>query len=119
MIQILTTCITLVMVAVPEGLPLSVSISVAFSLTKMKQQNLLIKNADSQEAMGGVEYIITGKTGTLTKGNMRVTHFNIQGKSYTNSSPDFFQKCDEIDEETKKLVIEGILFNCTSKIEMS
>jgi magnesium-transporting ATPase (P-type) len=77
MIKILTTCITLVMVAVPEGLPLSVSISVAFSLSKMKKQNLLIKNADSQEIMGGVEYVITGKTGTLTKGNMRVTHINL------------------------------------------
>eukprot|EP00117_Sycon_ciliatum_P004222 scpid94196/ scgid8690/ Calcium-transporting ATPase 2 len=50
-----TTCITIVMVAVPEGLPLAVSLSVAYSLDKMKKQKLLIKNADSQERMGGVE----------------------------------------------------------------
>lgn len=118
-IKILTTCITLVMVAVPEGLPLSVSISVAFSLSTMKKQNLLIKNADSQEAMGGVEYIITGKTGTLTKGNMRVTHINLQGKTHVNTSPDFFQQSADIDEDTKKLVVEIILYNCTAKVEMS
>lgn len=118
-IKILTVCITLVMVAVPEGLPLSVSISVAFSLSKMKKQNLLIKNADSQETMGGVEYVITGKTGTLTKGNMRVTHINIQGTTHVNSSPDFFTQCADIDQDTKQLVIDGILYNCTAKIEMS
>jgi len=43
----ITICITIIMVAVPEGLPLAVSISVAYSLDKMKKQNLLIKNADS------------------------------------------------------------------------
>jgi P-type Ca2+ transporter type 2B len=119
MIKILTTCITLVMVAVPEGLPLSVSISVAFSLSKMKKQNLLIKNADSQEIMGGVEYVITGKTGTLTKGNMRVTHINLQGTTHVNTSPDFLEKSGDIDPETKQLVVDGIVYNCTAKIEMS
>jgi len=118
-IVILTTCITLVMVAVPEGLPLSVSISVAFSLSKMKKQNLLIKNADSQETMGGVEYVITGKTGTLTKGNMRVTHIHLQGTTHVNTSPDFLEKSSDIDQETKQLVIDGIIYNCTAKIEMS
>ena len=92
-IKILTTCITLVMVAVPEGLPLSVSISVAFSLSKMKKANLLIKNADSQEIMGGVEYIITGKTGTLTKADMRVTHFHINGNTYENTNAASFSEC--------------------------
>lgn len=118
-IQIMTVCITLVMVAVPEGLPLSVSISVAFSLSKMRKQNLLIKNADSQETMGGVEHVITGKTGTLTKGNMRVTHIHLQGTMHVNASPDFFEKSEDIDAETKQLVIDGILYNCTAKIEMS
>jgi P-type E1-E2 ATPase len=89
-LTMITTCITLVMVAVPEGLPLSVSISVAASLSKMKKQNLLIKNADSQETMGGVEFIITGKTGTLTQGSMRVTAVHAQGKTLRATSSDFF-----------------------------
>lgn len=118
-IQILTVCITLVMVAVPEGLPLSVSISVAFSLSKMRKQNLLIKNADSQETMGGVEYVITGKTGTLTKGQMRVTHIHAQGTNHVNASPDYLAQSGDIDEATKQLIIDGILYNCTAKIEMS
>ena len=115
-----TTCITLVMVAVPEGLPLAVSLSVAYSLDKMKKQKLLIKNADSQERMGGVDTIITGKTGTLTQANMRVTHFRIAGagESHQNSSAGYFNTC-EIDEEIKEKIRQSILFNCTAKVEMS
>ena len=89
-----TICITIIMVAVPEGLPLAVSISVAYSLDEMKKQNLLIKNADSQERMGGVEYMITGKTGTLTEGNMRVSHISINDVLHENTSPDYFEKSE-------------------------
>lgn len=115
-----TTCITIVMVAVPEGLPLAVSLSVAYSLDKMKKQKLLIKNADSQERMGGVEYIITGKTGTLTQANMRVTHFRVAGAadSHTNSSAGYFTTC-EVEEDTKEKIRQSILFNSTAKVEMS
>jgi Ca2+-transporting ATPase len=117
-LNILTTCITLVMVAVPEGLPLSVSISVAFSLSKMKKANLLIKNADSQEIMGGVEYIITGKTGTLTKADMRVTHFYINGKFYENKGAADFSECQEI-SAMRPMLEDSIIYNCTAKVEMS
>lgn len=98
LVEIFVTCITLIMVAVPEGLPLSVSISVAYSLQTMKEKKLLIKNADSQELMGGVEYIITGKTGTLTKGEMEVKNFYLQGKTHVNKDLDYFSKAEDIDD---------------------
>lgn len=58
--------VTIIMVAVPEGLPLSVSIAGAYSLEKMKKHHLLVKKLEATEKMGCVTAICTGKTGTLT-----------------------------------------------------
>jgi P-type E1-E2 ATPase len=51
---------------VPEGLPLAVSIAMAFSIDVMKRDQLLVKNLEASEAMGTVTEICTGKTATLT-----------------------------------------------------
>jgi len=64
-----------VIVAVPEGLPLAVTISLAYSVMRMKDDGILVRNLDSPEMMGKVDEIITGKTGTLTKSEMKVDQF--------------------------------------------
>jgi P-type E1-E2 ATPase len=51
---------------VPEGLPLSVTIALAFSVNKMKDENNLVKDLASCEIMGGANVICSDKTGTLT-----------------------------------------------------
>ena len=61
-----TTAMAIIIVAVPEGLPLAVSISMAFSIDTMKQDKLLVKKMDACETLGMVNEICTGKTGTLT-----------------------------------------------------
>ena len=61
-----TIAITIVIVAVPEGLPLAVSIAMAFSIDVMKRDQLLVKNVEACETMGTVTEICTGKTATLT-----------------------------------------------------
>lgn len=58
--------ITVVVVAVPEGLPLAVTMSLAFSVMKMKKQNNLVRKLHASETMGGADQICTDKTGTLT-----------------------------------------------------
>lgn len=58
--------ITVIVVAVPEGLPLAVTISLAFSVMKMKQENNLVRKLEASETMGGANEICTDKTGTLT-----------------------------------------------------
>ena len=58
--------VTIVVVAVPEGLPLAVTISLAFSVGKMKDENTLVKNLSSCEIMGGATNVCSDKTGTLT-----------------------------------------------------
>lgn len=70
-----TFAITIVIVAVPEGLPLAVTISLAYSVMRMKDDGILVRNLDSPEMIGRVDEIITGKTGTLTKSDMKVDQF--------------------------------------------
>lgn len=75
LLDFFTTALTIIIVAVPEGLPLAVSISMAFSIDTMKRDNLLVKKIEACETMGTITEICTGKTGTLTKNDMSVSAF--------------------------------------------
>lgn len=70
--EYLTLSITVIIVAVPEGLPLAVVLSLAYSVLRMKDDGVLVRNLNAPEVMGKVEEICTGKTGTLTSANMKV-----------------------------------------------
>ena len=65
--------VTLVVVAVPEGLPMSVTLSLAFSMRKLMKSNTLPRTMHACETMGATSVICTDKTGTLTKNMMEVT----------------------------------------------
>jgi magnesium-transporting ATPase (P-type) len=69
------TSLALLVVAIPEGLPLAVTLSLAFSVSKMMNDNNLVRKLQACETMGGANYICTDKTGTLTKNEMKMTHF--------------------------------------------
>jgi len=58
--------VTVIVVAIPEGLPLAVTISLAFSVHKMYEKNNLVRRLYASETMGCVNEICTDKTGTLT-----------------------------------------------------
>lgn len=64
--------VTLIVVAVPEGLPMSVTISLALSMRKMLKENNLVRKLHACETMGATTVICTDKTGTLTKNKLRV-----------------------------------------------
>ena len=53
-------------VAVPEGLPLAVTLSLAYSVNEMKKENNLVRRLEAAETMGGANEVCTDKTGTLT-----------------------------------------------------
>ncbi len=89
-----TTAVAIVIVAVPEGLPLAISLSIAFSLDAMKDDNILIKNNDAFETMGMIDSLCTGKTSTLTNNKMNVQVYYTCGK---------FLDRIEIDAENRKL----------------
>ena len=67
--------IALLIVCVPEGLPLAVSMAMAFSTDRLKKDNLLIKDLKALETAGSLVAVMTGKTSTLTEGNMTVKNF--------------------------------------------
>ncbi len=72
--------ITIIVVAVPEGLPLAVVISLAYSVRKMLEEKNFVKKLAACEIMGGANNICSDKTGTLTKNEMTVVQL-WQGES--------------------------------------
>jgi Ca2+-transporting ATPase len=71
-LRILITAITIIVVAVPEGLPLAVTLSLAFATKKMTRENNLVRHLQSCETMGNATVICSDKTGTLTQNVMTV-----------------------------------------------
>ncbi len=68
--------VTLIVVAVPEGLAMSVTLSLAYSMRKMTAGNTLVRKMHACETMGATTVICTDKTGTLTQNKMQVQHFS-------------------------------------------
>ena len=71
-LDIIILCLSIIVLAVPEGLPLTVTLSLAFSVNKLMENNNLVRKMHACETMGGANYICTDKTGTLTKNEMSV-----------------------------------------------
>ena len=115
--QDLTLVIIIVIVAVPEGLPMTISLSLAYSVMRMKDDGILVKNLNSPEVMGSVEEICTGKTATLTKNDMKVAQFYASSRLIKNSRKNTLFHC-ELDDDQIELIKESILFNCDARIEM-
>jgi P-type E1-E2 ATPase len=90
--------VVLLMVAIPEGLPVAVSIAMALSVNNLKKDNILIKNLEAIQTCATLHDICVGKTGTLTTGDMRVAkfHFCDNVKSLFNSKPDSFNEEESI-----------------------
>ena len=75
MLGFFITGITILVVAIPEGLPLAVTISLAYSVNKMQKENNLVKRFHACETMGGANMICSDKTGTLTTNIMTVEFY--------------------------------------------
>ncbi len=101
LLQTLMIAVTLIVVAVPEGLPMAVTLSLAYSMRRMLRTNNLVRKMHACETMGATTVICTDKTGTLTQNQMQVAH------------TDFFgQPSDEV-------LYEGIAVNSTAQLDLS
>jgi len=67
--------VAVLVMAIPEGLPLAVTLSLAYSVGKMMEEKNLVRKLEACETMGGANIICSDKTGTLTKNEMYLTHF--------------------------------------------
>ena len=77
LLKTIMIAVTLVVVAVPEGLPMSVTLSLAFSMRKLMKSNTLPRTMHACETMGAASVICTDKTGTLTKNQMEVAEVKL------------------------------------------
>ncbi|MCJ8734334.1 hypothetical protein PDJAM_G00234200 [Pangasius djambal] len=105
--------VTVLVVAVPEGLPLAVTISLAYSVKKMMKDNNLVRHLDACETMGNATAICSDKTGTLTMNRMTVVQVYVGDRHYRRvPEPDLIQS------KILDLLIIGISVNCayTTKI---
>ncbi|XP_059572012.1 plasma membrane calcium-transporting ATPase 2 isoform X5 [Alligator mississippiensis] len=105
--------VTVLVVAVPEGLPLAVTISLAYSVKKMMKDNNLVRHLDACETMGNATAICSDKTGTLTTNRMTVVQAYI-GDVYHKEIPD----PEAIPAKTLELLVNAIAVNSayTTKI---
>ncbi|XP_042315274.1 LOW QUALITY PROTEIN: plasma membrane calcium-transporting ATPase 1-like [Sceloporus undulatus] len=105
--------VTILVVAVPEGLPLAVTISLAYSVKKMMKDNNLVRHLDACETMGNATAICSDKTGTLTMNRMTVVQIFIGGTHYK-----IVPAPDLIHPTMLNYLLKSISVNCayTSKI---
>ncbi|CAK4679236.1 hypothetical protein LEN26_013826 [Aphanomyces euteiches] len=106
------TAVTVLVVAIPEGLPLAVTISLAFSVKKMLLDNNLVRHLDACETMGSATTICSDKTGTLTTNRMTVMQCWLGGKEYSAAA----QLQGEISDSLKEAFSHGVCLNSTAEI---
>lgn len=100
--------VTLIVVSVPEGLPMSVTLSLALSMRRMLKANNLVRKMHACETMGATNIICTDKTGTLTQNQMSVHEAH------------FFSLSGSLgDDSTSKIIAEGIACNSTAYLDES
>ncbi|CAF1600720.1 unnamed protein product [Adineta ricciae] len=117
-IRHLITGITVLVVAVPEGLPLAVTISLAYAVKKMMYDNNLVRHLDACETMGNATTICSDKTGTLTTNRMTVVEAYLADKHWKNVHNPAQIKEMVLPEKIKEVLFEGISVNSsyTSKL---
>nr|CAB3485681.1 unnamed protein product [Digitaria exilis] len=110
-VKIFTVAVTIVVVAVPEGLPLAVTLTLAFSMRKMMKDKALVRRLSACETMGSATTICSDKTGTLTLNQMTVVEAYFGGKKM--ESPDNTQM---LSADVTSLIVEGIAQNTSGSI---
>lgn len=108
-LNIFMIAVTLIVVSVPEGLPMSVTLSLALSMNRMLKTNNLVRKMHACETMGAATVICTDKTGTLTQNQMQVYETN------------FYSLKDQqlADDEFSHLIEEAISTNSTAYLDFS
>ncbi|XP_008354719.2 calcium-transporting ATPase 2, plasma membrane-type-like [Malus domestica] len=117
MLEFFAIAVTIVVVAVPEGLPLSVTLSLAFAMKKMMNDKALVRHLAACETMGSATNICSDKTGTLTTNRMTVVKscicMNVKEVSKPNEASSLFS---DLPESAKKLLVQSIFNNTGGEI---
>lgn len=99
MLQTFMIAVTLIVVSVPEGLPMTVTLCLAYSMRRMLKSNNLVRKMHACETMGATTVVCTDKTGTLTENQMRVDEMKLYGTTDAD------------------IVAEGLAVNATASLD--
>ena len=109
LIYALTLSVTIIVVAVPEGLPMMITLVLSSNMKRMLKNNVLVRKLVGIETAGNLNVLLTDKTGTLTKGKLDVfSIIDYDGNSYSD--------IEEI-KHNKDLIINSILYNNESNYD--
>ena len=108
LIYALTLCVTTIVVAVPEGLPMMITLVLSSNMKRLVKSNVLVRNMIGIETSGNINYLLTDKTGTITKGKLEVI-FYVSGNLHKITS---FSNISNSDY--KNSIIESLLYNSSS-----
>ncbi|KAL2238823.1 UNVERIFIED_CONTAM: Calcium-transporting ATPase 12, plasma membrane-type [Sesamum indicum] len=109
-LRIISAAVTIVVVAIPEGLPLAVTLTLAYSMKRMMADQAMVRKLSACETMGSATVICTDKTGTLTLNQMKVTKFCI---GHEETGQDVSRV---ISQDILELLHQGVAFNTTGSI---
>ncbi|KAF1353052.1 calcium-translocating P-type ATPase [Lizonia empirigonia] len=115
--DILIVAVTIIVVAVPEGLPLAVTLALAFATTRMLKENNLVRVLRACETMGNATAICSDKTGTLTTNKMTVVAGKFGSASFAqsdDSGSSVASWASEVTPAAKELLIQSIAINSTA-----
>ncbi len=110
----LTIAITIVVVAVPEGLPLAVTLSLAYTTQRMAKDNALVRELAACETMGAATVVCSDKTGTLTAGAMTLHSAELHGRALSTTGP--AGTADGADAAAVAALADSIALNSTAEI---
>lgn len=107
----LTLAISIVVVAVPEGLPMMITVVLSSNMLRMMRDHVLVRKLVGIETSGSLNILFTDKTGTLTRGRLQVSHFlSAQGKSY-----DSLRKLKQCPALYRLVALQGV-YNTDSEV---
>jgi Ca2+-transporting ATPase len=115
-VDMVITAITIVAMAVPEGLPLAVTISLAYSMIKMTKDQNLVRHLVACETMGGATQICSDKTGTLTQNKMTVTDCLIGNTRYNIDETKVDQFANQLLLKSSKLFTDNVAINSSANV---
>ena len=110
LLEYLINSVTIVVVAIPEGLPLAITLGLAFAMRKMMADQNLVRRLEACETMGSATQLNADKTGTLTQNRMTVTNAFLAMKQYSTVPP------DDISDDFAAMLVESISVNSDANL---
>ena len=107
----LTLSVTIIVVSVPEGLPMMVTLVLSSNMKRMLKSNVLVRKLVGIETAGSLNILFTDKTGTLTKGKLKVVKFMLGNGKY-------FSSVEDVSERYRRMFISSLIYNNESTFDM-